>query len=131
MISINCLFFRFHTIPLCFLYMQGFYFDAWIWALEAFAYSCWIWVCLHAFYAWFLTYFIGSVLGFHMRCLQSCLDFRLKFILAHSPASKPVDWNMKRGFYWFILFLSFVLCFSIFLCFWYSFVVCIKFHIST
>ena len=99
MISISCRFFRFHTVPLCFQCILGFCFDAWMWELETFAYSYRIWVCLHAFYTWFLTYFLGSILRFHMRCLQSCLDFYLKSILAHSSISKPVDWNMKHGFY--------------------------------
>ena len=95
MISISCLFFHFHTIPLCFLCILVFYFDAWIWALETFADSYWIWVCLHAFYAWFLTYFLGSILGFHMRWLQLCLGFHLKSIWSHSHTSQPVDnsWN--------------------------------------
>ena len=57
MISISCRFLCFHIILLCLLCIMGFYFDVWMWALEAFAHFYRIWVCLYPFYAWFLTGF--------------------------------------------------------------------------
>ena len=50
------------------------------WRLLHFLFIYGIWVCLHAFYVSFLTYFLSTILRFHMRYLQSRLGFPLKLI---------------------------------------------------
>ena len=92
-----------------------------------------IWVRLHAFYVWFLTYFLSPVLRFHIRYLQPRLDFPSKPIwnpFWPTPTSKLVDWNMKHGLYGFILFLPIVFYFAVFPYSWYPSMVCISFLIS-
>ena len=102
-----------------------FYFDVWtclLWTLASF-YG--IWACLHSPYAWFITCFPVSVLGFNMRYWLPRLDFFFSFLNSFEvhfnspPTSKLVDGNMKRGLYGFILILLLVLCSCCFPCFWF------------
>ena len=91
-----------------------------------------IWVHLHAFYVWFLTYFLGPVWDFIWGICCHVLISLWNLFEIHfwpTPISKLVDWNMKHGLYGFILFLPIVLYFAVFPCSWYSSMVCISFLI--
>ena len=92
-----------------------------------------IWVHLHAFYVWFLTYFLGPVWDFIWGICCHVLISLWNLFEIHfwpTPIFKLVDWNMKCGLYGFILFLLFVLYFVVFPYSWYLSMVCISFLIS-